>query len=100
LAIVDRLKAAIKADELAQPLRPALKHAEDEAFTWALRKRPDDQDDDTDVDDGHVEKSRKASRGRRSVHSQEDLDGAISELRAFSAEQGNKRLIVEWRVDG
>jgi hypothetical protein len=92
--IIDRLGAALAADELAQPLQPALKRAEDEAFKWALGKT---------TNGGGGQEGRKPRpghpKGGRQVASRQDLDAAVAELRAFAGELAGRRFTVEWRAD-
>lgn len=90
-AIMDRLRAALVADELSQPLREALKKAEDEAFRWAM-ERPgrDDEDDD---DDKPVR-----PRGRAQVRNVGDLDGLRQQIADFVTEHEGREIEVEWRV--
>ena len=88
--ILDRLRAALTADELAQPLQPALKRAEDEVFKWALH---------IDDDGPGRQKKTPVARGSRRVASKADLDLAVRELRSFEAEHEGSSFVVEWRTE-
>lgn len=96
LGIVDRLRDAVAADELAQSLLVALKRAEDDAFRWALgatsggdKPRPGGGDDG----------KRRPARGARTVASQEDLNETVTQLKAFAAERAGRPFTVEWRAE-
>lgn len=88
-AVVDRLRAAVGADELAQPLAPALKHADDEAFTWALSV-------DGQIPPPPPPPIQPASR--RSLSSPGDLDAAVHDLREFTKQHRGETVVVEWRL--
>ena len=90
--ILDRLRAALAADELAQSLQPALKRAEDEAFGWALEK--------VDIGgDGGSDQEAPVARGSKRVASKADLDAAVRDLRAFADEHEESSFVVEWRTE-
>jgi hypothetical protein len=80
----------LTADELAQPLQPALKRAEDEVFKWALN---------IDDDVPGRQKKTPVARGSRRVGSKADLDLAVRELRSFEAEHEGSSFVVEWRTE-
>ncbi len=81
-AILDRLQAALMADELAQSLQPALKRAEDEAFQWlAGPKLP-------------------PPVLRRRIATSSDLETAVEEVRVFVSKQDGRTVFLELRVDG
>ncbi|MEV4415911.1 DUF6079 family protein [Catellatospora sp. NPDC049609] len=94
--IVQRLRDAVIADELAQGLLSALKRAEDEAFRWALETTGDKGKPGPDhPDDG----KRKPARGSHTVASHNDLDETVAQLRAFAAERAGRPFTVEWQAD-
>jgi uncharacterized protein DUF6079 len=84
--IVERLRTAVIAEELAQSLQSALQRAEDEAFKWAIGPKPPV---DPPVDP-------PVKGGRRSIASAADLDAALAEIRDF-AEKARRSIVVEWR---
>jgi hypothetical protein len=93
-AALERLRAALTADELAQPLEPALRRAEDDAFRWlnasvttTLEPQP------------KPDMPGPAARGRRDVRSSGDLQAAFDELRTFAAEHSDGTVVVEWRAE-
>lgn len=93
-AILDRLRAALAADELAQALHPALQRAEDEAFQWALRPTPTvapPPPPPVGAVSGAV--------GQRRVQSRSELEAATAELRAFVDDHPGQTVIVEWRAE-
>jgi len=90
--ILDRLRATLIADELAQPVQPALKRAEDEAFRWALGGT-------TETTGGNGRGTKPAARGHRRVSSPSELDTALAELRTFAREHQGAAIVVEWRTE-
>ena len=92
--ILDRLRAALLADELSQQLGNALRRADDEAFQWALKPRPGDEDDDEDEND---DKPTRAG-GRARVRGSADLGGVQKQLADFVDQHAGQEIEVEWRV--
>jgi hypothetical protein len=92
-AILDRLRASLTADELAQPLPPALTRAEDEAFRWALDKTPPPPPPPPPPP------SPATRGGRRRVATPDDLQTAVDELQQFVASHPDTGVIVEWRAE-
>lgn len=93
--VVDRLRAALRQEELAQRLTVALKRADDDAFTWALERRPVPTPPDGEID-GEV---RPVRGGRRQVGTRADLDRTLDELRAFVDDNPGRRFVIEWRIE-
>ncbi|WIM96999.1 DUF6079 family protein [Actinoplanes oblitus] len=88
--IVERLRIAVTADELAQSLQSALQRAEDDAFKWAiLPPAPIPTPTPTPP-------PTSTRGGRRTIASSADLDAVLAEVRAF-AEQTNRTIVIEWR---
>ena len=87
-AVLERLRAALIADELAQGLPAALRRAEDDAFQWALAPQPADPPPRP-----------AAASGSAKVSSAGDVDRAVEALRAFAAEHDGRTIDVRWRVE-
>lgn len=92
--VLDRLRSALTTDELAQPLGPALKRADDEVFGW-LVVPPMPQPDPEPTPPAPA----PGASGRRMVHSANDLSGVRADLESFMTEHEGANVIVEWRVD-
>lgn len=90
-ARVDRLRAALTADELSQPLAPALQRAVDDAFQWLTVVSPPPGPSPKPVP--------ATAHGRRMVRGGDDLDAVRKELEAFVDEHLGKGVVVEWRVE-
>ncbi|MGH3328672.1 MAG: hypothetical protein ACRDPT_12900 [Streptomycetales bacterium] len=96
--ILDRLRAALTADELVQSLATSLKSAEDEAFHWALRGS-------TPTPTPPPSPTRPPSppppapEARRRLRSAAELDETTRDLRAFVDEHEGETVVVEWRVE-
>jgi hypothetical protein len=91
-AALNRLRAALIADELAQPLQPALKRAEDDAFAWALGLT-------APVEPPVVPRLPQTAGGSRRIGSAAELETAVTELRDFVNEHNEGPVVVEWRVE-
>jgi hypothetical protein len=89
-AILDRLRACLVADELAQPLPAALQRAEDEAFRWALEKP---------VPPPPPPPAPARRGGHRRITGPDDLPAAVEEVHAFVAEHEGSTVVIEWRVE-
>ena len=92
--VLDRLRSALTTDELAQPLAPALKRAEDDVFDWLVvppRLRP----------------SRRRRRHRRRPApavagrcARPKTSATFAhDLESFMTEHEGANVVVEWRVD-
>ena len=88
-AILDRLAAAVSADELAQELAPALRRADQEAFDWVAQPP---------VPSPTAPPPGPSPAGSRTVSTAPELDGVMSDLRAFVAEHEGEAVVVEWRL--
>jgi hypothetical protein len=90
--ILDRLRAALLADELSQRLEDALRRADDEAFKWALwQPEP--------IDDEDEEEDETRASGRAAVRHRADLDGVQKQLADFVDQHQGHEIEVEWRVN-
>lgn len=95
-AALDRLRASVTADELAQPLNSALKRAEDDAFKWleeAVEPGPTPDPGPTPAPQHSV------PHGSRTVGSTDDLTRVREDLNNFVEEHTGERVVVEWRVE-
>lgn len=92
-AILDRLRAALTQEELAQPLAAALKRADDEAFAWAVGPKPPPPPPTPARSDPDL-------RGSGRVSSPAELAHTVDELRAFVEGRPGRTVVVEWRVEG
>lgn len=92
--VLDRLRAALTADELAQPIGPALKRAEDDVFGWLVEPAPVPAPPPPTPTP-----SPPTVAGRRSVRTTEDLAAVRADLETFLTEHQGAEVVVEWRVD-
>lgn len=114
-AIMAELRKAVRADEIAHPLRNALKRAEDAVFQWLtqtvtpqpLPPAPTPQlgtpavrpvvvtDPDTVRLDPPAEPGHGRARRAKGTSAQPVLDA----LRAFLAQHPDRDVVVEWRIE-
>jgi hypothetical protein len=80
-AILNRLRAAVSADEIAARLRDALLRVEDEAFQWVL-------------------KYGRVYHGQTTRLAGEKPDVALTKLSAFLGKHEDKDVVITWRIDG
>lgn len=93
-ALLDRLRDALRADELAQSLQPALKRADDDAFQWALEGTRTGEEPEPEPTP-----KTEVSRGRRRVRGRVELDATVGELRDFVDRHPEEAVVVEWRSE-
>lgn len=94
-AALDRLRAALRADELAQPVAAALRSVENDVFEWLAAAAP------APVPQPPVTSPAQApaASGRRSVTSVSDIAEVSADLEAFVEVHDGRRVVVEWRVE-
>ena len=94
-AAVDRLRAALTADELAQPIGAALQRADNDAFAWlsaAVTPTPTPAPTPGPA-------PQPPAAGKRSVSTRADIAWVQSDIEAFIDEHEGQRIVVEWRIE-
>lgn len=94
-AALDRLRAALTADELAQPIGAALQRADNDAFAW-LSAAVDPTPTPTPTPDPAPQ---PPAAGKRSVSTRADIAWVQSDIEAFIDEHEGQRIVVEWRIE-
>jgi hypothetical protein len=89
--VLDRLRAAVTADELAQPIGPALQRADHEAYDWAVTAAP--------AAPVSSPPAPPMDAGSSSVPPRGDVERAVEALRAFAREHADSTVVVEWRAE-
>jgi hypothetical protein len=96
---LDRLRAALMTDELAQPLASALQRADHDAFAW-LRSAVTPPAPPPSVIPPHVANATTPNgSGKRRLASRSDLPAVQAELGAFLDAHAGQAVIVEWRIE-
>lgn len=90
-AILDRLRAAVAADELVHAVVPALRKADDEAFGWVSGPTPPSPPPPPAAP--HL------AGGRVRVAPRAGAGEAVEALQAFVREHADEPVVVEWRVE-
>lgn len=91
--ILARLKQAVEADEFAEPLSPALKHAEDRVFAWLANV------DTTTVAPDPTPTVGPKKSGRTRLRGGQGIEGVTRDLADFAADNPGVDIVVEWRVE-
>ncbi len=90
-AILDRVRAAVAADELVHAVVPALRKADDEVFGWVSGPTPPSPPPPSPP--------RPGAGGRVRVAPGAGADAAVEALRTFVGEHADEPVVVEWRVE-
>jgi len=93
-AALDRLRAALTTDELAQPIGSALQRAENDVFAWLVEPMPQPPFPPTPTPAPQP----KAS-GKRDVTTKADITWVTADIEAFIDEHDGQSIVVEWRIE-
>lgn len=96
-AALQRLRAALAADELAQPLAPALTQADDDVFSWLSTATAPTVASPAPAEPASPAPS-AGGRVRRVVRTAADAANVQDELARFLAEHTGEEVRVEWRA--
>jgi hypothetical protein len=98
---LDKLRAALTADELAQPIAAALSRAENDAFAWlsaAVTPIPSSTPTTTPTPTPG-QNPQPSAAGKRSVSNRADLAWVQADIEAFIVEYEGQNIVVEWRIE-
>jgi hypothetical protein len=99
--ILRDLRAALTADEFATRLEPALLKTDDAIFEWLASGQPKPVDEPPTVlrpDDVHLRLPVSPSAGQATRAKGAPASDVLEPLREFLEANGDKRVVVEWRV--
>ena len=94
-AALDRLRAALTTDELAQPIGSALQRADNDVFAWlqaAVVPGPNPQPTPPPV-------PQPTASGKRDVSTKADIAWVKADIEAFIDEHEGQSIVVEWRIE-
>ncbi|MBV9603129.1 MAG: phage resistance protein, partial [Chloroflexi bacterium] len=95
---LDRLRAALTADELVRAIKPALQRAEGDAFQWlAAGIPPPPPPPPPDPEPPIVTPT--TTSGTRRLTSKTDVPSLQADLSAFIEAHTGKTVVVEWRIE-
>ena len=94
-AALDRLRAALTTDELAQPIGAALQRADNDVFAWlaaAVTPTPTPR---------RLRRPRRnrGEREARSCATRADIAWVQADIEAFIDEHEGQNIVVEWRIE-
>ncbi|WP_349426545.1 hypothetical protein [Microbacterium sp. LWS13-1.2] len=96
-AALDRLRAALAADELVQQINGALRNADDDAFKWlSAVVDPTPAPDPTPTPQPT---SQPKAAGSRVLTARVDIVRVQADIEAFVDEHGGQKVVVEWRIE-
>ncbi len=99
--ILRDLREALTADEFATRLEPALSRTDDAIFEWLASGQPKPVDEPPTVlrpDDVHLRLRVSPSGGQATRAQGAPASDVLEPLREFLEANGDKRVVVEWRV--
>ena len=94
-AALDRLRAALTTDELAQPIGSALQRADNDVFAWlqaAVVPGPNPQPTPPPA-------PQPTASGKRDVSTKADIAWVKADIEAFIDEHEGQSIVVEWRIE-